>query len=98
MNDEQLEALLEEFRKLRGEVRALRHLVLNGIIMLAIITAAVASELKWFKESLIGTAIGVGLVWCIWIAWQLRGATRDSRKKKIPARVVITPAEPVARP
>ena len=98
MNDSQKDDLLEELRKLRGEVRALRHLVFNGIILLVIITAAVASELRWFKESFIGTAIGAGFVWCVWLIYQLCRASRDSRKKTAPARVVITPTQPATRP
>ena len=97
MDDFQQDALLEELRKLRGEVRSLRHVVFNGIIMLAVITAAVAFEVNWFKESLLGTTIGGSLVWLLWCLYQARRDARDARKQKAPARVVVTTVPPVPK-
>jgi hypothetical protein len=94
MNSDQYEILLEEIRKLRGEVRAVRSRVMWIFALVAIGIFAVAFKLDWFMASFASvtlTAAFAGLIWLISIAWNLHRANRKARRLKTPARVIFTP-------
>lgn len=97
MDDPQQDALLEEFRKLRGEVRAVRHRVNWVLAFLLVCVVAVADKVKWLTESLIGTSLGFAIVGLIWVGWKGHQAAKEARKQKAPARVIITP-QPLPKP
>lgn len=93
MDDPQQEALLEAVRKLRGEVRGVKMAVKHASILLVLCVAAVAMHVNWFFESLIGVALGSGIVVLLWFGKEIFSAWRADRKRKVsPGVITVTRA------
>ena len=90
MDDPPHDALLEELRKLRSEVRGLHRTASCGLLIIGLITMAVALEVKWFKESLIAVVLTACFAGLIWICREMWLAKKAARKLKATARMVIT--------
>jgi hypothetical protein len=80
MDDQQHDALLEELRKLRSEVRALKIIGLSGAGLLLTVGLAVGIEFSWFNERtlrvlwtiliILGVCLAIWLLrFAIWLLW-----------------------------
>ena len=94
MNEEQNDALLEEIRKLRGEVRAVRQLVNFVIGFLVVVLVTVADKVKWLTGALFGTALAFGIVGLIWLGWQAFKLSIEDRRKQAAATRIVTSRQP----
>jgi hypothetical protein len=90
MDDPRQETMLEELRKLRGEVRALRVRLMWLTALLAAGIVAAATELNWYRDSLVAVILAGIFAGLVWIAWCLLRARKKIRRPTT-ARVVITP-------
>jgi hypothetical protein len=73
MDDQQHDALLEELRTLRGEVRVLRIIALGGVGLLLTVGLAVGIEYSWFNDRTLRVLwtilIILGACLALWLLW-----------------------------
>ncbi|HWB04993.1 MAG TPA: hypothetical protein VG796_18330 [Verrucomicrobiales bacterium] len=75
MDDQQQSAVLEELRKLRGEVRALKIVAMIGVGLMLLFGLAFAKEYSWFGDhtiAILRTIVTVAFIalaaWILWIS------------------------------